>query len=258
MIDLTARHRSGTLFSQTRQSGLNFDPRTKLALLITMTTFGMGGAGGPDGVSGAALEIVSVALCLLPAGLLVSAKRYRLALFYAALYTAMSLIYYRFGDSVSGLANFLLLATAGIVTRFLPGVMLGAYVVSTTTVSEFMAAMQRMRISEKITIPLSVMFRFFPTVADEFFSINDAMRARGVSLGGNNGAKLLEYRLIPLMVCSAKIGEELSVAALTRGLGGEVRRTNVCRIGFRWQDVLALTLCALSFACLAVNLTGIA
>lgn len=38
--------------------------------------------------------------------------------------------------------------------------------------------------------------------------------------------------VMSLMTCCVKIGEELSVAALTRGLGGEVRRTNVCKIGF--------------------------
>lgn len=31
--------------------------------------------------------------------------------------------------------------------------------------------------------------------------------------------KMLEYRVVPLMISIAKIGEELSAAALTRGLG---------------------------------------
>ena len=61
---------------------------------------------------------------------------------------------------------------------------MGGYLVSTTTVSEFTAAMLRMRLSEKIIIPLSVMFRFFPTVMDEAASINAAMKMRGIHIGG--------------------------------------------------------------------------
>ena len=54
---------------------------------------------------------------------------------------------------------------------------------------------------------------------------------------------MIEYRLIPLMVCSAKIGEELNAAAITRGLGGDVKRTNVCRIGFHFQDYIVVLIC---------------
>ena len=46
-----------------------------------------------------------------------------------------------------------------------------------------------------------------------------------------------------MMICCVKIGEELSAAALTRGLGGPVKRTNICKIGFHAQDILLLTVC---------------
>lgn len=41
-----------------------------------------------------------------------------------------------------------------------------------------------------------------------------------------------------MMICSIKIGEELSAAALTRGLGAPVRRTNICKIGFKALDII--------------------
>lgn len=49
------------------------------------------------------------------------------------------------------------------------------------------------------------------------------MRMRDIRFGGKNVDKMIEYRLIPLMVCSAKLGEELNAAAITRGLGGDVK-----------------------------------
>lgn len=58
---------------------------------------------------------------------------------------------------------------------------------------------------------------------------------------------MIEYRLIPLMVSVVKIGDELSAAALTRGLGAPVRRTNVCELGFHVQDIIAIVLCLSCF-----------
>lgn len=85
---------------------------------------------------------------------------------------------------------------------------------------------------------------FFPTVGEEYGSITDAMRMRGIRFGGGKPAKMLEYRMVPLMISCVKIGDELSAAALTRGLGAPVKRTNICKIGFGAWDFFALLLCA--------------
>ncbi len=124
------------------------------------------------------------------------------------------------------------------------------------TVSEFTAAMLRIHVSEKIIIPLSVMFRFFPTVLDEFHSINTAMKMRGIQFGRVGITKMIEYRLVSLMTCYAKIGEELSAAALTRGLGGDAKRTNICKIGFHLQDYLVVPLCLIPYMLLLLQLFG--
>lgn len=106
--------------------------------------------------------------------------------------------------------------------------------------------MERMHVTEKIIIPLSVIFRFFPTIKEEYQAIRDAMKMRNIRFGGKNPFLMIEYRLIPLMVSVIKIGDELSAAALTRGLGAPIRRTNVCEIGFHVQDFIAIVVC---FAC---------
>jgi energy-coupling factor transporter transmembrane protein EcfT len=77
-----------------------------------------------------------------------------------------------------------------------------------------MAAMERMHATQKLVIPLSVVFRFLPTVKEGAASINDAMRMRGVQFGGRKAGDMLEYRLFPMMICSVKIGEYLSAAPL--------------------------------------------
>lgn len=62
-------------------------------------------------------------------------------------------------------AVYFLFVALGIAARFMPGIAMASYMVGTTTVSEFMASMERMHIPQKITIPMSVMFRFFPRSA---------------------------------------------------------------------------------------------
>jgi energy-coupling factor transport system permease protein len=133
--------------------------------------------------------------------------------------------------------NFILNAASGIYTHMLPGFVMGYYLISTTTVSEFVAAMERMHIPQKIVIPVSVVFRFFPTVREEYAAIRDAMKMRGITTL-RSPMKMMEYRIVPLMMSVAKIGEELSAAALTRGLGTPRKRTNICEIGFGPLDVL--------------------
>lgn len=224
------------------------DPRTKLLLLFIINTIMMGGK-----IEGIAVAVRPV-LASIPLILLLMGGKIRAAGIYVPLYALAA-----FGEAylvphTTGLANLLVIIASSLVTRFIPGLVMGYYVVTTTTVSEFTASMERMHVTSKIVIPLSVMFRFFPTVAEEARSISDSMKMRGIGGGSivKNPVGSLEYRVVPLIACVVKIGEELSAAALTRGLGGPLKRTNICRIGFgRWDIMLAIV--ALSAAiCLLV------
>ncbi|WDV46496.1 energy-coupling factor transporter transmembrane component T [Clostridiaceae bacterium M8S5] len=89
-----------------------------------------------------------------------------------------------------------------------------------------------------------MLFRFFPTVRIEWKSINNAMKVRGIGLNIRNiftkPIKIIEYILVPLLSSMVRIGEELSAAALTRGLGSDVKRTNIAKIGFGIKDVILL------------------
>lgn len=174
------------------------DPRTKLFLTVTVSTIMItGGTGG-------FMNLVRPCLMACPIVFLLLSRKWG--------------------------------AAVGIYTHMLPGFIMGYYLVSTTTVSEFVAAMEKMHIPQKIVIPMSVVFRFFPTVKEEYAAIRDAMKMRGITTF-RSPMKMLEYRIVPLMISIAKIGEELSAAALTRGLGAPQKRTNICKIGFGPLDI---------------------
>ena len=193
-------------------------------------------------------EFCKTSVKLIPFVLILSERRFKTAGKYLLLYLACFALERIALTTLSDLLSFVVLAMTSIMTRFAPGIMMGAWLLSSTSVSEFIGSMERMHLTEKIVIPLSVIFRFFPTISEEYQAISDAMKMRGIRFGGKNPFLMVEYRLVPLMVSVVKIGDELSAAALTRGLGAPVKRTNVCQIGFHVQDMIAILLCALCFA----------
>lgn len=214
------------------------DPRTKILLVITITTVLV--SGGDTGI----MQFLKPVLTFVPLFLLFSSHQYKVATLFMIIYSLAYVARIYLIPITTGALNFCIVACCGIFFRFLPCVMMGTYLVNSTKVSEFMSAMERMHVSSKISIPLSVMFRFFPTVSEEHSAISDAMRMRGIKFGSG---KILEYRFVPLMMSCVKIGDELSAAALVRGLGAPQKRTNICKIGFKINDICCFILCFVAF-----------
>ncbi|MCQ5027566.1 energy-coupling factor transporter transmembrane protein EcfT, partial [Oscillibacter valericigenes] len=132
------------------KKSIQLDPRTKLLLLLTITTLMFSTSN--EGI----MNLIKPLLSLVPFILILSERRFQTAAKYLILYAAcfalerVALIW------ASGLFSFVLLAVTSIMTRFAPGIMMGAYLIASTSVSEFIGAMERMHLTEKIVIPLSV------------------------------------------------------------------------------------------------------
>ena len=225
------------LLSKKTEQGLRLDPRTKLLLIFIISIFVMGGTGGE------AMGLIRLVLCTVPAILLLTSKQCAKAVGYIAVFSVFYAVQIYVLPHLTGILNFLVLFTIGFFCRILPSVAIAAYAVKTTTVSELISGMERIHMPKEVTIPLTVMFRFFPTVFQESEAISDAMKMRGIKLGGKKSSKILEYKLIPMITCSVKIGEELSAAAITRGLGAPIKRTNICQLKFNFADVVLILFC---------------
>ena len=198
------------------------DPRTKLYMILIVSAIVMLSATTP------LLWAIRIVITLIPIALLLLEKRYASAFRFAGLYGLALVVTFRFlSEDSTGLFKSFLTGYSGIVAQFLPAMITAWYVVRTTKIDEFMSAMQRMHVPDGVTISLAVVMRFFPTIKEEYASIRDAMRMRGIALGGGSVAKMVEYRMIPLLFSCVNIGDELSAAAITRGLGGKVKRTSV-------------------------------
>ncbi len=204
---------------------MRLDPRTKLFMVFVVSLIVMMSATTPF------LWAIRLSITLIPIILMILEKKYSSALkFLLAYASALVLTFYFLSEQSEGLIASLLIGYCGIVVQFMPAIITAWYVVRTTKIGEFMSCMQKMHVPDGIAVSLAVVMRFFPTIKEEYSSINDAMRMRGVMLGGGNVLRMFEFRMIPLLFSCVNIGEELSAAAITRGLGGEVKRSSVIEL----------------------------
>lgn len=224
-----------------RYDGQILDPRTKIALLISMSFFQMRQAG-----AGAMLYYRPL-LAFLPYYLLYRSGKKKTAAVLFFLYLLGSCLKSALSPQFGQGFNFLFFLTVDTVSAGIPCMIVFWYTVTGTTVSEFAEAMKKLHIPDCIIVPLSVIFRLFPSVLEEIQSIRDAMRMRGIRIIGTKPSALFEYLFIPMAACTLKIGSELTMSALARGYGSRAR-TSVCRIGFRMPDYAVLVICLIGAA----------
>lgn len=135
--------------------------------------------------------------------------------------------------------------------KFLPCFILGKWILTKTEVSEFVAVMWKLRLPQTAIIPLSVVFRYFPTIKEEWASIRAAMKMRGIHVS-------LEHIMVPLLMSAVNVSEELSAAALCRGLDSPEPHTSLVQVRFRFSDVLVWSITgALAIAAIILKGVGI-
>ncbi|NMA17187.1 MAG: energy-coupling factor transporter transmembrane protein EcfT [Clostridiaceae bacterium] len=128
-----------------------------------------------------------------------------------------------------------------------PGIAVGILILQTTSISEYINGLSRMRIPAGITLATSVIFRFFPTIRAENIGIKRALRMRRLTglKALHHPLKFFNYRLTPLLLSTSGIGDELSMASLCRGLSTERKRTSYESDNLRFYDWIIIVLSGL-------------
>lgn len=211
------------------------DIRTKIMLMVMISVFVLGGLGNH-------IPYLQHLVCTAIFLLMLIAGKIKPVLIYGGIYLLSVFLTEYVFPGVRGGVQLFLVAMTIIFVKFMPMVFAGAYIISTTTVSEFSAGLKKWHIPDKIVVPFCVMFRMFPTISSEFRSINDAMKMRGITFDFRHIGKFVEYRIVPLIICVVKIGDELSQSAMTRGLGGDMDRVCVSQVKFGMIDYLMMVL----------------
>ena len=142
------------------------------------------------------------------------------------------------------LLNVLSLVSVGI-RMMLPCVISGGYAFSTTTVGEMVCGLRKFHFSETIIIPSVTVIRFFPTIAEDYRQIRNAMTLRGITY--RNPMEALEYILIPLLMNSNNVAQDLSVAAMTKGISLPGKHTSMIELKMVWQDWFFMVACTIPF-----------
>ena len=130
--------------------------------------------------------------------------------------------------------------------------MFGRNITKTTSVSEMLEALNRMKVPRSIGIPFSVLLRFLPTIKIELKALKENMKIRGIVTSRFfpllHPIKHIEYTLVPLLMRMIKISDELSASALIRGLDSDEKRVTLTELRFRKTDLMIGLLGALMIA----------
>ena len=111
----------------------------------------------------------------------------------------------------------------------------GTMVLQKTPVRELMVALRKWHIPQGLIIPLSVTVRYFPALKEETGYIRDAMKLRNI-----HGVQKIECLLVPTMISATTTAEELSAAAVTRGIENPAPKTSMIEMKLGVQDFLCL------------------
>lgn len=143
------------------------------------------------------------------------------------------------------LPNFMILSTLNPILKmflsipivfrmFLLPFMAASFMIKTSDVGTIISSMDKLKISKNVSIPIAVMFRFFPSFREEKKNIKMAMRVRGINF--KNPVKYLEYVSVPLLIISSNIADDIAKAAETKAIENPIAKTRYIRVKIQLID----------------------
>lgn len=220
------------------------DPRSSFIVLLLMNI--------QMGVSTSiGAEVASVFLC---ACCFVYCGRVASLIKWLAFYLAFAVISFCLMLSESTLLS-PFAATFMVYRHAFPLFMFASNMIATTRVGELACALQKLRLSSKLTVALCVALRFFPTIWREFKVVSDAMKIRGIGLSlasvVRHPVETMEHLLVPVIGRLGTVADELGNAVVVRGVETERKRTSYYRLRLNVFDILVV-LGAVAVLCLAI------
>ncbi|WP_021171144.1 Energy-coupling factor transporter transmembrane protein EcfT [Sporomusa ovata DSM 2662] len=127
-----------------------------------------------------------------------------------------------------------------LLSRLIPIYMAYIILLRKTQLNELIIALEQMHIPKMLIIPLAVVYRYVPTIKCEILYVKDSLKMRGLnqSVAGMflHPVTTLEKFMIPLLIRSSKLADELSAAALCKGLDTKHQRTSCTGVRFDKKD----------------------
>ena len=110
----------------------------------------------------------------------------------------------------------------------------GSFFVKTSDVGSIISSMDKIKLTHTVSIPIAVMFRFFPSFREESRNIKLAMRVRGITF--KNPSSYIEYVMVPLLVISSNIADDIAKAAETKCIENPIKKTRYVSVKIKTVD----------------------
>lgn len=208
------------------------DPRTKIVILLMISVFSFAGSGR------LLTEAIGVTFIC---GVMLLYGRWQSCIKSVFVYIVVVLLVL-YSISVNNVWASMVSVMLIMIRKLMSIIMFASFLIATTKVGEMIAALQKAKVSKTIVIPTVIMMRFFPTLSEEYHCILDAMKIRGIRFTFKNiichPLKLSEYILVPMVIRLSTIADELSAAAVSRGIDAEIKRTSYYNVRLHFIDMI--------------------
>lgn len=143
-----------------------------------------------------------------------------------------------------------------LMSRLYPAYLAARVLIEKAPMDELLFSLEVWRVPKLVLIPLSVIYRYIPTILKEIGYIRESLKMRNLNSSVWDKLKhpmqYAENFLVPLLYRSEKISEELSAASICKGLSTKRRRTcctkvKLCKIDILYLLCMALIAAGLGF-----------
>lgn len=115
--------------------------------------------------------------------------------------------------------------------KVLPCLIIGLLMIREIPLSRFIVGLRKLHLPQQLIVAISVTIRYFPAIREESGYIHDAMKLRDI-----HGLKKIECLSVPLILSATSTAEELSAAAVTRGIENPVKKTSIITLKMKTFD----------------------
>ncbi|MGG1657966.1 energy-coupling factor transporter transmembrane component T [Brevibacillus sp. NRS-1366] len=184
------------------------------------------------------LVLGSIALLLL-----VCQSHYRLGFNWLLSYSGFVLLRYFIANYMSDTFLNIFLFMLSITLKTLPTVIIASGLAKVPS-GKLLASLQKLKIPESILLTFTIALRFFPILRTESKIIGENAKIRGISFKQPKNwlhlQQMFEYAIIPLLMRTIRLADDLSASATTRGIDAPCQKTSHYEIAFRPKDAVGL------------------
>lgn len=118
----------------------------------------------------------------------------------------------------------------------------GKFLIKTSDVGSIITSLDKIKVPLALSIPIAVMFRFFPSFQESRNNIYLAMKIRGIT--AKNPIKYIEYVMVPLLILSSNTADDIAKAAETKCIENPIAKTRYTRVRAGIIDFIYLLITA--------------